>query len=257
MKYKSYIFLLLAIIAISFVNVAAQPIQKLLEEGFFGEIIFDGQNIVLDEQPIMINDKIYLPLRATAEHLGKNVIWIENGNKVVITSQDYQDNELYSYQENNIYGYKNSRGDIIIPPQYDIACSFNDGIALVGTGSMHFEKYFYIDKQGNKLFNQEFEDARSFSEGFAVVMTEGFGGPPLPLDSNSIRKYSYINRDGKLATDRCFELAYDFEHGLACVCINGKWGMIDLTFDNVIDFKYNTISELKESEEYLHIAEQM
>jgi hypothetical protein len=70
----------------------------------------------------------------------------------------------------------------------------------------------FIDRNGNKLFNQEFKKANSFSKGLAPVFN-GF-------------KWGYINTKGVLVIDYIFEDASDFLNNLARVKYNDLWGLL-------------------------------
>ena len=52
---------------------------------------------------------------------------------------------MASFRVNWKYGFINRKFEEVIPPIYDFAYAFKNGIALVEKG----EKKFYIDKQGN------------------------------------------------------------------------------------------------------------
>lgn len=52
---------------------------------------------------------------------------------------------------NKKYGYLNTYGSYLIAPKYDYAYDFSEGYALVKL----WNKYFFIDKSGNKLSPKE------------------------------------------------------------------------------------------------------
>jgi hypothetical protein len=35
----------------------------------------NGQNVILDEPPVIVNDRVFIPVRFVAEALGYEVIW--------------------------------------------------------------------------------------------------------------------------------------------------------------------------------------
>ena len=68
-----------------------------------------------------------------------------------------QYNELNSFSEglapvkkNGKWGFINTKGDLVIPCEYDFAYSFSNGVALVELNN----KYGYIDKYGNSTFSE-------------------------------------------------------------------------------------------------------
>ncbi len=54
---------------------------------------------------------------------------------------------------------------VVIPPQFDQADSFSEGLARVKIGN----KWGYIDKKGKLVIQPQFDEAASFSEGLALV----------------------------------------------------------------------------------------
>lgn len=69
------------------------------------------------------------------------------------------------------WGYIDSTGKEVISPQFDTAGSFSDGFALVKTeGSYH-----YINDSGIPAFEEKYKDARSFSDSMASITFKGPG----------------------------------------------------------------------------------
>ncbi|MEZ5330198.1 MAG: WG repeat-containing protein [Verrucomicrobiales bacterium] len=76
------------------------------------------------------------------------------------------------------WGYINKAGVTVIPPQYDFAQEFVDGVAAVAVeveNSFEF-KWTYIDTNGKQMWGAEFEEAMPFSDGLAAVMRDGLWG---------------------------------------------------------------------------------
>ncbi|MDR2374758.1 MAG: WG repeat-containing protein [Bifidobacteriaceae bacterium] len=126
----------------------------------------------------------------------------------------------------NKYGYLNSGGRLTITIQFDQARSFLDGWAAVRTDG----EWYFIDDEGDRI--QAFEgavaqDLYSFSEGYAVAKIDG--------------KYGYVDKDLKR-----FAFGYDdarpFTGGVAPVKKNGKWGLIDSEFNMVVEPSYDDVA---------------
>ena len=90
------------------------------------------------------------------------------------------------------------------------------------------------------MFDKEFILAKGFSEGYAVVLKNGYGAPVPPSVSEK-NVWSYIDKTGEFVTDLEFEEAYDFCDGYAKVKVDGKWGMIDTNFNFIIPCQYDDI----------------
>ncbi len=131
------------------------------------------------------------------------------------------------YKENSLYGYKDNKGNVITHAKYLKAWEFSDDAALVvlpeDPNSLR-----YIDTNGNYLFEKAFNAANNFYDGYALV---------LVADDP---KYSYIDKFGNAATDMLFDDAEDFSAGFARVKIDGKWGIIDTSFNFVVPCEYDS-----------------
>ncbi|AFW96838.1 serine/threonine protein kinase [Anabaena sp. 90] len=124
------------------------------------------------------------------------------------------------------YGYIDQTGRVVIQPQFDSARDFSKGMAVIRIG----KKYGYIDKKGELLIPLQFDYASDFSEGLARVKIDN--------------KYGYISKSGQLVIPPQFDYASDFSEGLASVEIDNKYGYISKRgslvilpqFDNPGDF---------------------
>ena len=70
----------------------------------------------------------------------------------------------------------------VIPPQFDVAGYFSEGLASVKIGN----KYGYIDKTGQVAIKPQFDEVEEFSEGLASVKIG---------DKYS---YGYIDKSGQM-----------------------------------------------------------
>jgi hypothetical protein len=110
---------------------------------------------------------------------------------------------LACVKKGNLYGFVDASGREIIAPQFDDTGKdgFKDGLCVAAKGKK--DAYFYIDKQGKKAFDKEFETAYGFSEGLAAVKYEG--------------KWGFIDRTGAFVIKPVFSSAGSFSCGLAAV----------------------------------------
>ncbi len=151
-----------------------------------------------------------------------------------------------------LYGFINTKGEVIVEPQFDSAKAFSEGMSLIGIGDKSGyinrsgkivielrsdwmprdfseglavvsvdEEYIFIDKQGEVAFPERFAYADGFSEGLAFVKVDG--------------KRGYIDRTGQMIIKPRFDRARRFYEGMAAVAINDKWGFIDKTGSVVIE----------------------
>ena len=134
----------------------------------------------------------------------------------VITKEYWQ----FRDSDTKKFGYK--RGDkVVIPPQFDNAWAFSEGIANVCING----KRGYIDKTGTFVLPAIYDEAFPFNEGVALVKIK--------------RKYGFIDKGGKVVIPATFDEAWSFSEGMAMVKIKGKYGYIDRTGTLVIPAKYD------------------
>ena len=150
--------------------------------------------------------------------------------------------DLAPVQIGDKWGHIDRDGNFVVPPLFDLALAFREGLALVATDAewahgpppyykwllydlpdrrcIHRAKWGFVDKHGAVVIKPQFDEATSFSDGRAIVRKG--------------RKLAYIDKTGKLATRLMFDDAEDFSAGLAAVRMGDKWGFIDKTGKLVI-----------------------
>lgn len=131
---------------------------------------------------------------------------------------------LYDYK----YGYVNNKGDMIIPPIYDYAGPFTEGLAHVLING----QYGFIDKTGKIVIKPEYEAASVFSDSLAAVRING--------------KYGYINKTGAMIISPVFDRTWQFKYGRARVLVNNKYGFIDKTGKYIIEPVYEHAYDFSE-----------
>lgn len=127
-----------------------------------------------------------------------------------------------------LYGFINKEGIYVIAPQYEQARSFSDGYAAI----LKEGRWGFIDKTGQEVIPCLFEDARSFSEGLAAVANDG--------------EWFYIDAQGRRVIPDSFANTYSFSEGLAPVLIEDRWGYIDPEGHPVIEPKFEDAGEFRE-----------
>ena len=120
------------------------------------------------------------------------------------------------------YGIIDSKGKMVVEPQWDYILGENEGLYPVKKDSV----WGYINRQGEVVIELKYWDANFFYEGFACV-------------GNENGKYGFINRKG----DTIIPFKYDgsfggFSKGLADVTVNDSCGYIDKKGELVIPAEY-------------------
>ena len=122
------------------------------------------------------------------------------------------------------YGLIDSKGQVIVQPEWDYINGVNEGIYLVEKDSV----WGYIDRQGKEIIEPKYWDADFFYEGYACV-------------GNSDEKYGFINIKGDTIIDFIYDESFgSFSKGLADVTLNNSCGYIDKGGKIIIPLIYET-----------------
>ena len=127
---------------------------------------------------------------------------------------------LFPVVEGGRWGYIDKTGRIVIPPQYDSADPFFEGLAQVWIG----DKVGYIDTTGQIVIAPQYDPHVGTSLGFS----EGLARARVS------EKIGYIDKTGKMVIPPQYEAGDGFSEGLAAVRVGDKWGYIGKTGDMVI-----------------------
>lgn len=137
------------------------------------------------------------------------------------------DVDIFPIKSGGKYGYANTKGEIIVNPTYDDANSFSEGYAAVCSN----EKYGFIDEKGKLVINCQYDNAYSFSEGFSVVQIG--------------EKYGAINNKGEYVVNPKYDDLRRFSEGYAAFSSNGKYGFVDTKGKEVIKAQYDVCGSFK------------
>ncbi len=113
-----------------------------------------------------------------------------------------------------LWGFIDRTGAFVIPPRYDTADHFANGLAAVAVRGA----WRYITPTGSLALGTPYYRAYGFSgDGLALFREKRDGG------------YGYLRRDGTVAIAPVFPEAREFSGGLAPVRIGDRWGYISKT----------------------------
>lgn len=138
------------------------------------------------------------------------------------------------------YGYVAELGAVVIPPQFDDAMPFSEGLAAVRVGDAQGGRWGYIKRDGTFAIQPRFSGASFFSDGLAVITVDDY------FDG----KQGYVDRDGKVVIEAQFDEAREFRHGFAAVNLGGTWQHIDHGGRAV---KYESASDMKEGVKIIRV----
>jgi hypothetical protein len=103
------------------------------------------------------------------------------------------------------YGYADSSARIVVPPKYDLAWEFREGMSAVKVDSL----YGFVDGLGVEVITPSFQLAWMFSDGLSVVKTGG--------------KFGFIDKSGALVVPAIYDRADNFHGDRANVFLNRQW----------------------------------
>lgn len=134
--------------------------------------------------------------------------------------------QLYQDIETKLYGYKNSQGEIIIPPSYDSANEFSEGVARVSNQTSKLRSHDYERDFSFGYINVKGEMVLPFK--YMYLSTDFIEGTALVFEYSDDIKGYFIDKGGnKLFGDKKFIDGFPFSEGYAAVQIQG------LALDNV------------------------
>ncbi len=155
--------------------------------------------------------------RAYVEDFTHHYGFIDRTGRMVvpITYEAANNRDIFQFAEGRVpvlvdgkWGYLDTQGEFTIPPQYDEASGFQNGVACVRSGS----QTMYIDPSGAVVLATRL---------FAMTFR---GGPLAPVKVGD--KWGYIDKKGEIAIVPQYERAAPFTDGLAAVKQGGRWSFI-------------------------------
>lgn len=135
------------------------------------------------------------------------------------------DDFLFAITEYGKWGYMDTLGKVVIPPKYEEAHDFSEGLGLVRENGL----YGFINKKGIFQIQPQYYYAYPFHNGFALVFSK-YGNP------------DYIEKSSKIAFKSDYKEAKSFFNGLAVVkTFTDKYGMINSEGNLFLDTVYSEI----------------
>jgi hypothetical protein len=133
--------------------------------------------------------------------------------------------------ENDMSGFTDTTGKFTIPPIYDEASVFKEGLAVVSRN----DSVFFINKENENVFNAYYKDAFSFVSGHA----------PVNIDN----QWFLINRQGQKTVGPFEDLSEQSEN-IYIVKLHDKYGAIDVYGNTVISPQFDGLGDFKNGYAY-------
>jgi len=271
---------LIPILAFTFCSVfAGEPSRPAISDGYYAFIDTAGQVVLKTSLRYNSNFPLFYSPRQYSFNERRAIVRYENGygiidrfGNVIFNSDDaavntspdgsaalhrctwiasFSEGLAASFWERKFlgisydghYGFIDSTGKLVIPPQFDAAGPFSEGLAPVKKDGA----YGFIDRQGVVRIPFQYEQAKPFSGGLALVKKDGNfryidhnnqtvieAAHPFPHPFKEglslVREgdiFGYMDTSGTLIIPAQFEIAGDFSEGLALVQQHGRFGFID------------------------------
>lgn len=135
---------------------------------------------------------------------------------------------LIPFELNKKYGFADVSKKTVVPPKYEDARKFSEGMAQVKLNG----KWGYIDNTGREVIPPKYDTTFDFKEDFAGVRLGDKAG--------------FIDKTGNVVIPIVYEYASEFHEGLAGAALNNKHGFIDKTGKTVIPFQYGMVFYFKD-----------
>lgn len=138
-----------------------------------------------------------------------------------------------------LFGFIDKTGKVVVAPEYEEARPFSEGLALVQKKVDDNYRYGYIDHEGKTGVEFKYAEAGPFSEGLAPVRVPDSGTLVDELGSAAAGKWGFIDKTGDFVIAPRFEEARSFSDGLAAVAEENRYGYVDKTGNFVIKPKFD------------------
>ncbi len=168
---------------------------------------------------------------------------------------------MISHYKNYIhkYGFVNRKGKIVIPPFFEKAWEFHEGMSRVclltkplsseeekensvsKLDQRKRERWGFINTKGELVVPFKYNEVGDFSEGFAHVVE----ADESEINSDFIflehGKHGFIDKKGDVVIPLIYEDAQRFSEGLAPVKLKGKWGFINKKWEIIIPASFDMV----------------
>lgn len=136
----------------------------------------------------------------------------------------------YNYK----YGAIDTKGNVVIPIEYDDVHNCQEGVCVVEVGGWN-AKCGIVDAKGNIVLEPCYHKMKGFNNGLAVVQD-----PKTEL-------YGFVNKKGEVAISLSYKYATSFSDDLALVRVkSGKYGYINNQEEIVIPTIYDDANSFSE-----------
>ena len=188
----------------------------------------------------------------------------------LLVAHNFREGRALIYTSSGKYGYVDTEGRVVIPPEYDYACDFSEGLALVGEADKEGRLAFrVIDREGNPRFAVTLQDCRLnefFSDGYLLFRNsrQGYSGALnergevavcFPQTVKLVAPYrsgvalfwtdkgvGLMDKKGGVLVPAVYEDGKMIGNDRVALQSDGKWGVFTLQGKPLSGFKYDGIA---------------
>ncbi len=136
--------------------------------------------------------------------------------------------------ETKLLGYIDKDGEWAIEPQFEDARMFSSGCAVVWDTEENDSKISFIDKSGKKTTSDKYEISGDFISGFAIAV------------DTETSKVGFINTKGEWAIEPKFDGGRAFAGGAAAMCEGELYGFIDTEGSWIIEPQFSQVFDFSD-----------
>ncbi len=212
----AWCFLLLAISATACLAGNTDDLLVIVQNGKYGYIDHQGKVVI---QPQYMQAYNFSGGLGVVYACGRDVAINASGELSPLKIAE--EGELAEQKAGDKTGFVDSQGAFKIPPTFEDAMPFSEGLASVRIN----DKWGFIDTSGKLLIQPQFDVGTIFREGVAAVKL------------NSV--HILINPKGETIASGYEDLDVFAADGLIAASLNRKWGYLDLQGGVAIPFVYD------------------
>lgn len=172
---------------------------------------------------------------------GKTAFTIEpiNGEEVVQSELAFHEGMLAVQTESGKWGYIDTKGNVVVKPQYTQYSSFSDGKACVLNEKDDKKQYLVINKKGETVFK--------IHDGYSIISSKFSNGMMVVKDNNDHCVFLDEKGEVKYKCPSKVESVEDYNSKYFIFKSEGDYGVMDFDGEAIVRAKYDNVSFLDDS----------
>lgn len=217
---------------------------KIVIDKYYSDIMIDETNKLIKVSALSDNSFSMLSAKkGWYDFSGKEVIPVAYDTQILFGGYTFHEG-LWCFEKEGKQGFMDTKGNIVIQPQFETATDFKNGLAAARKSAS--DGYGYINMKGEFVIKPQFYSTGDFDEsGYALVYI-----------NKTDKTQSIINKNGKILVKNIpYQAMSDgissasFQKGLVPIydTVQKKYGYMDYTGKTVIPIQFVTAEEFSKS----------